>query len=160
MREAQSIFTLTDGAPLYRSLMRCPQPSRATLPVLSRHPLWLASNTDQCQAQIAQLGDHSIQRGLIDAAGEQHGFIRLMSDRQSVEPGGPAWVEDALDADAVLTTVTAGIPTLFHHHAAPAHRGKLLIPRLAESPVLSVCGDCLGGRARPASCRRWWATEP
>src|SRR5215470_9095904 len=121
---------------------------------------WLASNTDQCQAQIAQLGDHSIQRSLIDAASEQQGFIRLIGDRQSVEPGGPSWIEDALDADAVLTAVTASIPTLFHRRAAPARRRKLLTPRLRENPALSLCGGCLGGRAMPASCGRWWATEP
>src|SRR5690349_9855528 len=78
---------------------------------------------DQWQAQIADLLEQAMERGLIgDRAAKDGRSIALMGEAQPVEPGGPSGLEAALEADLVSSGLlrtdsrcgwlTHGAPTL------------------------------------------------
>ena len=57
---------------------------------------------DEREAQVADLLEQAVQRGLVDdRAVQDGGAVGLVGEAQPVEPGGPPVVEVALEADLV-----------------------------------------------------------
>src|SRR5215210_9166718 len=71
---------------------------------------------DQGQPQVADPCQHAVQRGLVgERAGQDGGAVAGGGEAHAVEPGGPAAVEAASEADLVATRVgEAEVPVLRH----------------------------------------------
>src|SRR5438876_19649 len=60
------------------------------------------SDRDQRQAEVAQLQQHAVQRGLVEhGAVDDRDALVLAGEAQSVEPSGPSRVQVPLGADLV-----------------------------------------------------------
>ena len=63
-----------------------------------------ADDRDQRQAGVADLLEQAVEGGLVgDRAPEDRRTVALVAEAQAVEPGGPAAVEVALEADLVAS---------------------------------------------------------
>ena len=116
---------------------------------------WSAStwqDGDQRQAEVADLLEQAVQRGLVDdRAVEDGGAVGLVAEAQPVEPGGPAVVEVAREADLVLPRlVPAACRCLGVVHEAERRSGcgELGSPHLVIQVVISR-------RERPPTSGGW-----
>src|SRR6266700_386002 len=87
---------------------------------------------DQAQPEVADLGQHSVQCGLVREQANDDRLGAVAADLEAAEPVRPPVVEDAVDADLV-----AGGPPRAVHACSP--------PRLAASTRTI---PCRGGGAR------------
>ena len=63
---------------------------------------------DQRQADVADLLEQAVQRGLVgDRAVDDGGAVALVAEAQAVEPGSPAGIEVPLEADLVASGLVA-----------------------------------------------------
>ena len=78
----------------------------------------LVGDGDKGQAQVTDLGEQPVQRGLIGhVTAKGSGPVCGVAQREPVGPGAPSLVEGALDADPVPDVLSAGTWT----RAACAH---------------------------------------
>ena len=67
----------------------------------------MLGDRDQGQADVADPGQHSVERGLVDDRSVQDGGAVGSGQCHPVQPGGPPGVEAPLEADLVPAGVTS-----------------------------------------------------
>jgi hypothetical protein len=60
------------------------------------------AHRDQVHAEVAYLDQDPVQGGLIGQRARNHCLGVLGADLEALEPGGPAFAQDALDPDLVM----------------------------------------------------------
>ena len=114
----------------------------------------------QREPEVAELVQQSVQRGLVgDRAAEDGGAVVGVGEVEVVEPGGPAVVEPALDADLVPVAVV-----LVRCAAAHGREGRNGGDERASSQVMTAVMNFLAGTSPVASDVgawgqrwSWWA---
>src|SRR5262249_39472510 len=106
--------------------------------------LWVAgvepAHRVQGQAEVTDLGQQPVQRGLIGEQAEADCLRAVAADLEAAEPVRPAVIEDALDADLVPAR-----PSWAAHDCSP--------PRLAAGAWAGPGRSCGGGGAGQARRR-------
>ena len=106
-------FALTLSSPISRS-------ASAEARAHFRVPRCQARQRDDREVQVPDPGQHAVERRLVGDRPAQRGLaVRLVADRQAVEPGSPPLVQVPLDPDLVP----------LDHLASPQPFTRSLVPR-------------------------------